>query len=52
MYKFDANPITNSKMVDKVAVVEHYNWLYLNHFINIETSLFHWILRNDSAHQL
>ena len=27
LQKFDTNPITNSKMADKMAAVKHYNWL-------------------------
>ena len=26
LWNFDANMITNSKMVDKMAAVKHYNW--------------------------
>ena len=29
LLKFDTNRITNSKMADKMATVQHYNWLYL-----------------------
>ena len=40
-------------MAYKMAAVKHYNWLYVTQpFINIETSFFRWIARNDSAHKL
>ena len=31
--EFDTNLITNSKMADKMAAVNHYNWLYLSHLL-------------------